>query len=567
MENNTLVEYVGTEAELTIPAELGITAIGAEAFKDNTSLVSVVIPEGVVSVEDSAFSGCGALESVAFPETLQNIGSFAFRNCSALESISLPGTIYNIGSYAFAGCEKLKSFDMPEALSDIGSYAFSNCTALSEINLNPALVSIRENAFAGCTALARVDLHDGVQTVEKGTFPHQARIYCNPSSAAAFSISANGGSFVSPENEMFGIRLLIDGDLSLGLSVEQIWTDETEVQIPEYIGGETVTEIGASVFASCPSVTTVTLPASVPVIPAGMLNVGLGKQLENVDQLFVIKPENIPYEAQLSFYAEDEEIAVVENGVLTGLSVGETNLVGCLTENNEILAKIKIYVRENVTDFVLPDEIWQPLHETLTLVPVSTTPEGANDGYKWTLEHNLGIIDDGYLRIYRNDNSFDMYVKMTAANGFSVVENIRVYRTFDSIDIADCFVVPLVQDRYVYIDAYTPEHYGSPYLYNYSGEADVLFSAEDTDVVYVNDRCSGEYVRISGQKVGETILTAKGRNGVTDTARVVVYDTVEGVSMDPVGPQRIYDNVQMNADVVLNGMTVSSKYITDNLLS
>ena len=170
------------------------------------------------------------------------------------------------------------------------------------------------------------------------------------------------------------------------------------------------------------------------------------------------------------------------------------------------------------------------------------------------------LTGGGKLSLRNNDSRYSLTIRVVAANGVSIEKTVQVNRKFDSIDIADCIVLRPMQECSVRILAYEPEHYYRPNLYNYDGQAEVLFSAE---MLSVNDWVSDEAVNIvAGMKIGETTLKAEGAGGVSDTARVVVYDTIEGVTLDEVGPQRIYDNVQMNANVVLNGMTVSNQLVS-----
>ena len=58
----TLIRYVGEGAEVVIPASA--TVIGEEAFRDNTTVTAVTIPEGVTSIRKWAFQRCSALASV-----------------------------------------------------------------------------------------------------------------------------------------------------------------------------------------------------------------------------------------------------------------------------------------------------------------------------------------------------------------------------------------------------------------------------------------------------------------------------------------------------------------------
>lgn len=82
----TIQGYSGTDTELVIPStvtydgtEIPVTEIKQEAFRDNTSITSVTIPDGVTSIGQKAFSGCTSLTDVSLPKSLQEIGVYAFK--------------------------------------------------------------------------------------------------------------------------------------------------------------------------------------------------------------------------------------------------------------------------------------------------------------------------------------------------------------------------------------------------------------------------------------------------------------------------------------------------------
>ena len=75
---------------VTIPAKvegLDVTMIGAEAFKGNTAITSVTVPDGVIEICESAFEGCTSLASANLPDSVEIIGVRAFANCTALSSM------------------------------------------------------------------------------------------------------------------------------------------------------------------------------------------------------------------------------------------------------------------------------------------------------------------------------------------------------------------------------------------------------------------------------------------------------------------------------------------------
>lgn len=94
----TITAYVGTDADITIPASLEgrkVTGIGMSAFGDCSSLTSVIIPEGVTHIGDQTFLGCERLSSITISKSVTSIGEEAFEQCSEELVISC-----ETGSYA-----------------------------------------------------------------------------------------------------------------------------------------------------------------------------------------------------------------------------------------------------------------------------------------------------------------------------------------------------------------------------------------------------------------------------------------------------------------------------------
>lgn len=225
IRNNTLVKYLGKDANVIIPD--GVTSIGDEAFEHCTSLTNVTISNSVVSIGRYAFSGCTSLKNITIPNSVASIGDFTFRGCTSLTNITIPNSVTRIESFAFSGCESLTSVTIPDSVTSIGESAFSNCESLTSITIPDSVTSIGSWAFAYCISLTNVTIPDGVITIENYTFSG-----CN----------------------------------SL-----------TNVTIPD-----SVTCIGRSAFERCTSLTNVTIPDSVAYIgKCAFENCGLISQLAN----------------------------------------------------------------------------------------------------------------------------------------------------------------------------------------------------------------------------------------------------------------------------------------------
>lgn len=88
----------------------------------------------VMSVERAAFKGNTSITAVYLPEGLTVIGAQAFEGCASLHTVVTPSTILRIEDYAFLGCSSLDTLYLGAALSYIGTDVFKNCNKLTLIN-------------------------------------------------------------------------------------------------------------------------------------------------------------------------------------------------------------------------------------------------------------------------------------------------------------------------------------------------------------------------------------------------------------------------------------------------
>ena len=128
-----------------------IRGIGKEAFKGNTTLKTVAIPE-------RQYYDGGIVRYIY-------IGERAFSGCTSLEAINFPNGVLEIWTEAFSGCSSLQSIVLPESVEMLYPGAFSGCTSLSSIILPNSIDIIYENTFKGCTALTNIDFPESIQCV------------------------------------------------------------------------------------------------------------------------------------------------------------------------------------------------------------------------------------------------------------------------------------------------------------------------------------------------------------------------------------------------------------------
>ena len=171
-------------SHLSIPEQTSngtkITAIATEAFKNNSDLVSVYIPQGITSIGEGAFRecpnletilmdasgvtyiprnfaiGCPKLKTVSFPNGLSDFGEYAFYACIAAESLRVNCPINNNG--VFMGCTSLNSVSLGGECNKLGHNTFNSCTGLEELTIPECVATIGNKVISGCVNLKTLNI-------------------------------------------------------------------------------------------------------------------------------------------------------------------------------------------------------------------------------------------------------------------------------------------------------------------------------------------------------------------------------------------------------------------------
>ena len=230
-----------------------VTKVGAAAFKNITTIKTVILPEGLEHISASAFRGCENLEEINIPSTLKGYGAQAFHGCKKLPSIVIPEGMTEIPASLLYGCESITEITIPNGVTEIqekafgktsikklsfpnsvteiakgafkdadkleeviigngvktlGSYLFDGCTALKKISFGTGLKVIESYAFNKCTALEEVVLPEGLRAIygnaffgcdamKKLTLPGAVTTECN---------DPNCGVTICPESKALGFE-------------------------------------------------------------------------------------------------------------------------------------------------------------------------------------------------------------------------------------------------------------------------------------------------------------------------------------------------------------------------
>ena len=182
----TITGYTGSATTITIPATVNgatFVAIGANAFKGNTTLATVNIesdgsnPSDLLSIGESAFEGCTSLTAVnGYLRKLVDIGDKACSGCTSLVTFSNVanklvfaqaaystniGTPVKVGKEAFKGC-KFQYLSNTTSVGELGEGCFEDCTELANNSTSGTtalftnLRQVPARAFKNCSKLERV---------------------------------------------------------------------------------------------------------------------------------------------------------------------------------------------------------------------------------------------------------------------------------------------------------------------------------------------------------------------------------------------------------------------------
>ena len=108
------------------------TSIGKSAFSECRGLEEVTIGENVTSIGDNAFEYCTRLKTIRFDalncstmgmNTSDGRDLTAFKNCTSVWTLIIGEGVTTISPYAFFGCRPLTTIIMPKSLKTIGDRA------------------------------------------------------------------------------------------------------------------------------------------------------------------------------------------------------------------------------------------------------------------------------------------------------------------------------------------------------------------------------------------------------------------------------------------------------------
>ena len=309
----SITGFDGSRSVVEIPETYGgakVTSIAAGAFRGQTMITDVVIPEGVTYIGREAFAGCSALVRVQIPTSVTQVGanlfegtpydstltgelvyinSILYRCQSDAVTVSIRQGTTVIAEEAFINRVNLAAIVVPDGVSYIGSNAFKNCSALSQIEIPKSVRDIVANAFDGTKWYEdrkheMIYINDLLYRVPAEIIVQSEQPTGSLSDKDAAELAKSGvATQLVPYTDV-----IVQGGTTTICTLAFANTPVQKVQLPSTLTTirygafqncsalssilvpQNVTYLGASAFSGCTSLTSATLPQAITRISSGL---------------------------------------------------------------------------------------------------------------------------------------------------------------------------------------------------------------------------------------------------------------------------------------------------------
>ena len=264
-KNATITEYNGNARSLSVPQTIDgytVVGIGSSAFKGNTNLRFLHLPETLISIGYEAFRDCINLGTIDFPESLIEIDRYAFCGCNSLTSIKLPSNLQTLGWCAFRYCANLQSVWIPKTISD-GDYdsfdsthyhgPFDGCGKLKSVTFADGITNIPAGLFAGCTGIESIEIPDTVTKILSAAF----------ADSSIRSVKIGGGLTSIGRDAFLRCKSLTEINLPDVLTSIGQYAFRDCINLGTIDFPESLIEIDRYAFCGCNSLTSIKLPSKI----------------------------------------------------------------------------------------------------------------------------------------------------------------------------------------------------------------------------------------------------------------------------------------------------------------
>ena len=483
-DGNSLSYVFGNQ--WNIPQSLRrVTVTNSSTVKDNafsgmSNLEEVVYEQAITAIGAGAFYNCSSLAAFDIPDTVIFVGNEAFYNCDSLTGVHLSGGDVTLGSNAFYDCDGIIELNATDGTVNIGSQAFANCDNLTTLNVSGGSVTIGYESFYNCDGLTELVLPEGIDSIGGRAFYD-----CNNlTSATVGSTATSIGQYAFGQcNNLTELTIpFVGGTPDDGNSLSYVFgnqwnmpqglrkitvTNSTTVKdnafngmsnLEEIVYEQPVTAIGVSAFNGCSSLTSF-------AFSDGLVSIG-ERAFYNCDGLTeLVLPEGIDSIGDRAFYDCSNLTSATVGSTAT--SIGQYAFGQC----------------NNLTELTVPF--------------VGGTPYDGNSlsyvfGNQWNMPQGLRRVTVTNSTTVK-DNAFNgmsnleeiVYEQPITAIGASAFYNCSSLAAFDIPDTVISIGSHAFYGCSSLNEIHVPEgveSFGEYAFYNCNGISELTFAAESVDI-------------------------------------------------------------------------------------
>ena len=405
-------------------------------YESTLQIKTINIPNTVKEIGDNAFEICTSVETINIPDSVTNIGNYAFFGCTGLTSINIPNNVTTIGDFAFSICSRLTSVEIPSSVTSINNTAFAWSNSLSDIYVNNTKSNLPlENYeetyayihYSDCKHKIDINMYSNknIEIEELSNNLEEGKIACREKyqfrlvneegevvedekvivkSQGQFTDLSETEEEITPNEEGIYIIENINRNktITIGQEIYQATVDgitwnytyqdgkainvhyssgelSETVEIPDYLDGYEVIEIGDNAFYNCSNLTNVVIPESVinignsaflrcsslrsVVIPNGVKNIG-NSAFMNCSNLEIIEiPDSVVsiggYAFESTAWYENQQEGVVYAGKVAYIYKGpmSENMSIELEEGTKGIAEYAFRYGGSLKEMIIPDSV------------------------------------------------------------------------------------------------------------------------------------------------------------------------------------------------------------------
>ncbi len=608
--------------DIVIPSSLGgypVTSIGYGVFRYNSSITSVVLPQGLKSIRYSAFDNCSALTSVTIPDSVTSIDDWAFCDCTSLNTINFPDSVTSLGASVFyntgyynnpnnwendvlyignflleAKSSLSGSYTVKDGTISITSGAFRNC-GISSIAIPVSVTNIGYAAFEECSALKTVYYYCGTEEdwnkisfdsnnwrlTDATRYYHNFgdwQIVVDPSCEAEgekYRICHNCGErengTVPSHNFSNGIctdcNMLSESKFTYNVSNGEATitrcdsTISGDIKIPSTLGGYPVTKIDSYVFRYNTSITSVVLPESIKSIGY--------EAFYNCTSLSKINlPENLTYLGSDAFSSTALTSIVIPDSLT---DIESSCFKNCRNLKTVTLGKniktIRSSMFENCSaleEITIPEsvtEIWFYAFRNCTSLKTVNMGENVrsigDNAFTNCVSLKTLYIPGGVTTIDR------LYEGCTSLESVIVSENNAVYSSVDGVlynkqktELVSCPIGKT--DKIIMPDSVTA--ISEKALYNCAGVNEIVFSPNITDIGAKAFDGTGWFNSLSDGLVYINSILYKAKGNLS--GKITVKDGTEIIA-----PYAFAEQQNITEVVIPNGVSIIEDFAFENCIA